>query len=95
VAVFILILLLIAAIFGVLGAVLKVALILVLSLVLAVCVIGAATYYYLRHRLREFQRRSDGPGGSTTRASSTITVEMREEHRDPPGELGSSGRDSS
>ena len=82
-AVFVLILLLIAAVFGVLGAVLKVALILILALILAVCAIGAVTYYYLRHRVREFQRRSPSSGGSATQSSSTITVEAHEEPRDP------------
>ncbi len=92
-AVFVLILLLIAAVFGVLGAVLKVALVLILALILAVSAIAAVTYYYLRHRVREFQRQSTRSDGSTTRSSSTITVEAHEEPRDPR-QLGSSGTDA-
>lgn len=54
--VFILILLLIAAVFGVLGAVLKTALIIVLAVVLAMCCFALFGYYWFRHRVREFQR---------------------------------------
>lgn len=57
----ILILLLLAAIFGVLGAVLKLALILVLSAILAMVLLTAVTVWYLRSRVlaaqRELQRR--------------------------------------
>ena len=53
---FILILLLVAAVFGVLGAVLKVALILVLSFVLATTVILWAGWWWFRNRMQAFQR---------------------------------------
>ena len=52
----VLILLLLAAMAGVLGAVLKVAFVLVLAFVLAVVVIGALSYYWLRNRVRAFSR---------------------------------------
>jgi membrane protein implicated in regulation of membrane protease activity len=55
----ILILLLIAAAVGVLGAVLKIALVLVLSLVLAVLILVVGSFYYLRYRVRRFMRESD------------------------------------
>jgi membrane protein implicated in regulation of membrane protease activity len=58
-AVFILVLLLIAAIFGVLGAVLKVALVLALSFTLAFAIIAVGGYWYLRHRMRKFVRGFD------------------------------------
>ncbi|HYU56974.1 MAG TPA: hypothetical protein VEO00_02845 [Actinomycetota bacterium] len=62
----VLILLLIAAIFGVLGTVLKVALIIVLSVTLAVVLLGAMVWWGVRRRLDRFlrQQRSsgDGPG---------------------------------
>ena len=54
--VLIVILLLLAAVFGILGAVLKAALIIALSIVLAVAVIAAVTYYYVRYRFRKFTR---------------------------------------
>jgi hypothetical protein len=60
---FILILLLVAAVFGVLGAVLKAALVIALSVVLAVAVLAAAGYYYVRYRLRRFQRELMESGG--------------------------------
>jgi hypothetical protein len=54
--VFVLILLLIAAIFGILGAVLKAALVIALSLTLAFALIAMGTFWYLRHRVRKFVR---------------------------------------
>jgi NADH:ubiquinone oxidoreductase subunit 6 (subunit J) len=54
--VFILILLLLAAIFGVLGAVLKVAAIIVFSVVLAVAVLVAFAWWAIKRQAREFQR---------------------------------------
>ena len=53
---FILILLLVAAVFGVLGSVLKVALILVLSFVLATTVMLWAGWWWFRNRMHAFQR---------------------------------------
>lgn len=54
--VFVLILLLVAAAAGVLGAVLKVALVLVLSLVLTIVLLAWIGLWYARRRLRAFQR---------------------------------------
>ena len=60
-------LLLLAAALGILWAVVKVALILVLSVILAVVVLTAIGFYYVRHRFRRFvreaQRRGDIPPG--------------------------------
>ncbi|MEX0753713.1 MAG: hypothetical protein WEA54_04680 [Actinomycetota bacterium] len=77
---FIVVLLLLAAIFGVLGTVLKVAFVLVLGAVLAVATIALLGYYWFRYRLREYQRRTQqvGPGGNPhvppVTPSSTIDV---------------------
>ncbi|MFL5767134.1 MAG: hypothetical protein ACJ758_04735 [Actinomycetota bacterium] len=64
--VFILILLLLAAAFGVLAVVVKTALIIALSITLAVIFLGAIAYYYGRHRVnrfrREVERRTLPPG---------------------------------
>ena len=57
----VLIVLLLAAMAGVLGAVLKVAFVLVLAFVLAVVVIGAIGYYWLRGKVRAFSREVSGP----------------------------------
>jgi putative Mn2+ efflux pump MntP len=56
VLVFILILLLLAAAAGVLGAVLEIALIIVLSVVVAVVLLGWIGLWYLKRRMRQFQR---------------------------------------
>jgi len=53
---FILILLLLAAAAGVLGAVLEVALIIVLSVVLAIVILGWIGLWYVKRRMRQFQR---------------------------------------
>jgi len=55
----IVVLLLLAAAVGVLGAVLKAALVLVLALILTVLVLLAGSYYYLRYRVRRFMREAD------------------------------------
>jgi Kef-type K+ transport system membrane component KefB len=52
----VLLLLLVAAIFGVLGAVLKAALVIVLSIVLAFAILVGGTFWYLRYRLNRFVR---------------------------------------
>lgn len=54
--VFVLILLLLAAVFGVLAVVVKTALVIALSIVLAVTLLGAVAYYTVRHKMRRFQR---------------------------------------
>jgi hypothetical protein len=66
---FVLILLVLAAMAGVLGAVLKVAFVLILSLVLAVVVIGAIGYYWVRGRVRSFSREMSAGGPSANGAS--------------------------
>jgi uncharacterized membrane-anchored protein len=53
---FILVLLLLAAVFGVLAAVLKVTLVIVLSILLTIALFGAFAYYWLRYRLYRFRR---------------------------------------
>lgn len=53
---FILILLLLAAVFGVLGAVLKIALILALSVILAVALLAWGGWLWFRGRMRAFER---------------------------------------
>ena len=54
--VFILILLVIAAAFGILAAVVKTALIIALSITLAVIFLGAIAYSYGRYRFNRFRR---------------------------------------
>jgi VIT1/CCC1 family predicted Fe2+/Mn2+ transporter len=66
--VFILILLLLAAAFGVLAVVVKTALIIALSITLAVIFLGAIAYYYGRYRFNRFRReveRRDLPPAGT------------------------------
>lgn len=61
---FVLILLLLAAIFGVLAVVVKTALIIALSLVLAVMLLATVGYYWFRYRMNQFRReyeRRSGP----------------------------------
>ena len=57
--VFILILLLMAAAFGVLGAVIKAAVVLVFSVILAAVLLIWGTIYYVRFRLRRFVREAE------------------------------------
>jgi VIT1/CCC1 family predicted Fe2+/Mn2+ transporter len=54
--VLIVILLLLAAVFGVLAVVVKTALIIELSITLAVIFLGAIAYYYGRYRFNRFRR---------------------------------------
>jgi peptidoglycan/LPS O-acetylase OafA/YrhL len=59
-------LLLLAAALGILGVVVKVALVIVLSVIFAIVLLGAITYYYVRHRVRRFvqdTQRRQVPGG--------------------------------
>lgn len=53
---FVLVLLLVAAILGVLGVVLKTALVITLSILLAIAFLSAFAYYWFRWRVRRFQR---------------------------------------
>ena len=61
---FILVLLLLAAIFGVLAVVVKTALVIVLSIVLAITFVTAFGYYWFRYRVyrfrKELERRARG-----------------------------------
>lgn len=63
--VFLLIVLLIAATFGILGAVLKAALVLILGLVLAVVTLGAIAWWMLKRQARRF---FEGPSRSRSGA---------------------------
>lgn len=56
---FILILLLLAAIFGVLAVVVKTAIVIVLSIVLAVTCVMAFGYYWFRYRVYRFRKESE------------------------------------
>ena len=60
---FIVILLLIAAVFGILGAVLKVALILVLAVILVLALIAWAGWLWFRKRIRAFEQQFPGSRG--------------------------------
>ena len=83
--VFILILLLLAAIFGVLGAVLKVAAVLILSAFLAVAVLAGLAWWALKRKARQIQRDYDAQRiqGKTTSTGTTVFVENEAD----PGEL--------
>jgi uncharacterized membrane-anchored protein len=52
----ILILLLLAAVFGVLAAVLKIALVITLSVLLSIAVLVGFAYYWIRYRVNRFRR---------------------------------------
>jgi uncharacterized membrane protein len=79
---FIVILLLIAAVFGILGAVLKIALILVLAFVLAVSLLTWAGWLWFRRRLRAFEDQVTGtPRG---RPSFDVHYVENEADREPP-----------
>jgi peptidoglycan/LPS O-acetylase OafA/YrhL len=56
--VWLVLLLLLAAALGVLGAVIKAALVLALAFVLAVVLLAVIGYYYVRHRFRTFVKES-------------------------------------
>ena len=85
---FILILLLIAAVFGVLGTVLKVAFVLVLAGLLVIATVGLLGYYWFRYRMRDYRRRIGQTGGpSPSRMSPpapTSTIDVGEPMRDDP-----------
>lgn len=87
---FILILLLLAAVFGVLGAVLKVALVLVLSAILATVLLGIVTVWYVRSRVlaahRDLQRRAQDE--RRHRDAYDVGVARDEPDRGPAGQLG-------
>lgn len=53
---FILVLLLLAAVFGVLGVVIKTTLVIVLSILLTIAFLSAFAYYWLRYRMYRFRK---------------------------------------
>ena len=65
--VFILILLLVASIMGVLGAVLKAAFVLILAIILAFVILVGGTYWYLRYRVHKVVRGMDQSRGYPAR----------------------------
>lgn len=86
-AVFVLIFLLVAAALGILQAVLKLALILFLSLVLAVALVVWGGWWYLRSRMRAFQRDVEDAMERERRRRSAIDVRHVRNEADerPPG----------
>lgn len=91
-ATFILILLLLAAAFGVLGAVLKIAFVLMLSIVLTVAVLAWGTWFWLKRRVRELEREVERQRVEQDRRRRAIDVRHvpNEAPREPtaPLELG-------
>lgn len=84
---FILIVLLIAAVFGVLGAVLKIALILALSAILATALLAALTVWYVRVRLAAANRDLRLRAEQERRRREAYDVGVARDEP-PPGELG-------
>jgi hypothetical protein len=84
---FIVILLLLAAGFGVLGAVLKVALVLIFAGILSLVVLAVAVYYYARHRVRRFMRGVAEQQGQAQERSGTWEVRGGKRPPTPPGQL--------
>jgi hypothetical protein len=64
VAWFLLILVLLAAAFGILGAVIKVTAFIVLTILLTVAVLGAVAWYGVKAQVRRWQHEAAGNGGS-------------------------------
>jgi len=86
---FILILLLLAAIFGVLGAVLKIALVLILSLVLVTAVLVWAGWWWVRSRMRGLERDLQQRSEEDRRRQGSVDIRrVRNEAEDDPPELG-------
>lgn len=85
---FILIVLLIAALFGVLGAVLKIALVLALSAILATVLLAALTVWYVRVRLAALHRDLQLRTQRERRRREAYDVGVARDEP-PPGELGS------
>jgi flagellar basal body-associated protein FliL len=82
--VFILILLLFAAVFGVLGTVLKVTAILVLSVILAVAVLAGLAWWGLKRKARQFQAEYNR---EVTKGSSSSPPPTFRPNEADPGEL--------
>lgn len=86
---FVLILLLLAATFGVLGAVLKIALVLVLSAVLAIVLLAWIGAWYVRSRIRNVERELYRRAEQERRWREAYDVSVaRDEPAGPTGELG-------
>jgi putative Mn2+ efflux pump MntP len=86
-AVFLLILLVLAAATGVLGAVLKVTLVLVLSLILAIVLLAWIGAWYVKRRMRAFQRDVQIRIDQDRRRREAYDVGP-EQRQDPAGRLG-------
>src|SRR4029453_3947789 len=87
-ALFILILLLLAAMAGVLGAVLKATLVIVLSLVLTVVLLAWIGAWYAKRRMREFQRDFQLRGDQSRRRGEAYDIGDQPPPAPPAGELG-------
>lgn len=87
---FILVLLLLAALFGVLGAVLKIALVLVLGVVLAIVVLTWGGWLWLKRRVRGFEREVDRQRQEQERRRRAIDV--RHVTNEAEGERAASDR---
>lgn len=83
--VFILILLLLAAIVGVLGTVLKIAFALVLAVILAVVVLGAFFWWAVKRQMKQVVGQT-GPGGRTGVRRRANVHDAEGRIRDEPGE---------
>jgi len=82
--VFLLILLILAAAAGVLGAVLKVTLVLVLSLVLTIVIVSWIGLWYARRRFRAFQRDIDARADQQRRRQRAYDVSTDRSSRGLP-----------
>ena len=90
---FILVLLLLAAVFGVLGAVLKIALILALSIVLAIAVLLWAGWWWFRRRVRAFEREWARQSDQEARRRRAVDIRgVQDEAGDDPPALGEGTR---
>lgn len=83
---FLLILLFLAAAAGILGAVLKFTLVIVLSLVFTVVLLGYLGAWYVRRRVRGFQRDIERRMGDARRRQSAYDVPSPDDRM--PGRLG-------
>lgn len=83
--IFLLVLVLLAALLGILGAIIKVTLILVFSFVLALAVIGTTAWLVLRNRMRKFSKDMQDARASGRMGTSTIEVRgvVRDDRDDP------------
>jgi peptidoglycan/LPS O-acetylase OafA/YrhL len=77
--VWLVLLLLLAAALGILGAIIKAALVVALGIVFAIVIIGAISYYYVRHRFRKFVKEAQAQQGVPPGQAGPAT---------PPGQPG-------